>query len=422
MIDTKFGLWSVPETEVSVEYSLVAIEEIRQAVTEGFQKFSRGGIEVGGVLYGNREGNLVRVITVREIACEHAIGPSFQLSERDRSTLREQMEREHEDPRLEGMIAVGWFLSHTRSDITLSSSDQELFDTFFPEPWQVALVVRPGRGGSMRAGFFVREPDGALRVDKSYQDFNFPERAGGGSERAPRERQRPMESPRAAADPVGERRDLPLFDSMQELPPLPPREPVGMGGGFGGYDTSIPDRSDERSGTPWMVIIAAVIVIAVAAVAGLRWYGSRAIAGEPISLSVLEKDGQLQISWSHTSPTVLNASAGTIEIHDGEKTQDVPLTSQDLAKGNFTYVRTSGDVQVRLEVADAEGKKTEEASRFLGKTKPVVDENESDVIKLERDAQQDEIARLRAQNAEQAQRIQQLERTLTILRTRLGIR
>jgi hypothetical protein len=40
---------------------------------------------------------------------------------------------------------------------------------------------------------------------------------------------------------------------------------------------------------------------------------------------------------------------------------------------------------------------------------------------VERDALQDEVTRLRLQSGQQAARIQQLERTLVILQSRLGI-
>src|SRR5216683_5141896 len=122
MSDVKVGSWSVGESPITVEYSLVVIEEIRHEVAEGFQRLSRGGIEVGGVLYGAREGRTVRIMAMREIACEHARGPTFHLSDNDRALLTTQLEREREAPRLSGMTAVGWFLSHTRSEIVLQPS------------------------------------------------------------------------------------------------------------------------------------------------------------------------------------------------------------------------------------------------------------------------------------------------------------
>jgi hypothetical protein len=64
-----------------------------------------------------------------------------------------------------------------------------------------------------------------------------------------------------------------------------------------------------------------------------------------------------------------------------------------------------------------------EASRFLGAAPaaPPGDNNETDALKVERDALQDEVTRLRQQSGQQAARIQQLERTLLILQSRLGI-
>src|SRR6202167_3281354 len=103
MSDTKFGSWSVAESPISIEYSLVVIEEIRHEVAEGFQRLSRGGIEVGGVLYGTRDGRTVRILAMRPIACEHARGPAFLLSDKDRISLNEQLLHDKEDSQLEGL-------------------------------------------------------------------------------------------------------------------------------------------------------------------------------------------------------------------------------------------------------------------------------------------------------------------------------
>src|ERR1700689_3022467 len=113
MREVKLASWNVAEIPISIEYSLVVIEEIRHAVAEGFQRLSRGGIEVGGVLYGTRDGRTVRVLAMRLIACEHARGPAFQLSDKDRKALNDQLKEDAQDPHLDGLISLGWFLSHT---------------------------------------------------------------------------------------------------------------------------------------------------------------------------------------------------------------------------------------------------------------------------------------------------------------------
>src|SRR5262249_48665136 len=112
---------------------------------------------------------------------------------RDKASLEEQLQRDAEDPRLAGLTRLGWFLSHTRSDIVLSDSDAEIFSHYFGAPWQVTLVVRPGRAGAMRAGFFVREKDGTVKPGQSYLEFNFPDRLAGVLDRVPRADRSPSE-------------------------------------------------------------------------------------------------------------------------------------------------------------------------------------------------------------------------------------
>src|SRR5262249_1147260 len=125
MSDARFGSWSAAESPVSIEYSLVVIEEIRHEVSEGFPKLSRAGVEAGGALYRTREGRTVRILAIRRISCEHARGPAFQLSDSDRDALKNQLEQASEDPRLADLICLGWFVSHTRSEILLGEADLE---------------------------------------------------------------------------------------------------------------------------------------------------------------------------------------------------------------------------------------------------------------------------------------------------------
>ncbi len=56
------------------------------------------------------------------------------------------------------------------------------------------MVVHPGRSGTMRAGFFVREADGSVKGERSYQEFNFPDRMAGVLDRPPRERRPVVEA------------------------------------------------------------------------------------------------------------------------------------------------------------------------------------------------------------------------------------
>jgi proteasome lid subunit RPN8/RPN11 len=471
MSDLTFGTWSAAASPLTIEYSLVVIEEIRHEVAEGFQKLSRGGIEVGGLLYGVREGQTVRIMAIRPVTCEHAAGPAFRLSEKDRAALQEQIRQDQADPRLEDLVCLGWYVSHTRTEVTLTESDQEIFSSFFAQPWQVTLVVRPSRGGNMRAGFFVWESGGSVNASQSYLEFSFPDRLAGFDHRADRrgdargdqrsdqrgdqrgdqrvpfaERGRQAadrgvsRTPRISADPdsavpgpitpatPAPAQDLPR-DFQRSGPasshltslfgepvpgktgdPLPSSEPA---------ESAILGPAKTSSGKKWLWLVAALIIIAGLAVTGTRFVTSGP-TNQAMMLSVLEREGQLDIEWNRQSAPIFKAVRGTLEIADGPQTRTIPLKPADLALGKFSYKRDTGDIQVRMMVESPDGQKAEEASRFLGSPPHKANDDELKTLQKRKDELDAEIQRLKQSNDQQAQRIQQLERTLKILQTRPG--
>jgi len=63
------------------------------------------------------------------------------------------------DEQFPGKQIVGWYHTHPRMGVFLSHYDTWLHRYFFPEPWQVALVIEPYAN---LGGFFVRQADGSL--------------------------------------------------------------------------------------------------------------------------------------------------------------------------------------------------------------------------------------------------------------------
>jgi hypothetical protein len=406
MSDARFGSWSAAESPVTIEYSLVVIEEIRHEVAEGFQKLSCGGVEVGGVLYGARDGRTIRILAMRPIACEHERGPAFLLSDSDRQALEEQLEHGLEDPRLAEMICLGWFCSHTRSEIVLTESDLEVYGKYFGAPWQVTLVIRPGRGGSMRAGFFVREHDGAVRGESSYLEFNFPDRLAGVLDRSPR-----AERPATGRGHPVYFRDSGAAPARREQPQPPDAALAGP---------QLLPAPPPRAKWPWLAAWGVVVLVAI--VLALRYFVLTPRV-EPLGLSVIERDGQLQIEWNRAARPVTNAVRGSLIVTDGQNPpRTIPLTQQDLEHGALTYQRTSNDVAVRMNVENAGGVRAEDVTTFLAAApgKAAADEN-TKAIEQERDELKAEVERLKNENADQADRIQQLERNLKVLQSRLGI-
>jgi proteasome lid subunit RPN8/RPN11 len=169
----EWASWRVEDSPFTIHYSRAALETVRGAAMEGLHKLAKGGLEVGGLLIGERSGDSVRILEVRPMACEHAYGPSFTLSAGDEELLRGQLAALAAAPELAGLTVAGWYHSHTRSQICLTEQDQEIYDRHFPEAWQVSLVVRPDKLRPVRAGFFYREPDRTLRRDSSYLEFEL---------------------------------------------------------------------------------------------------------------------------------------------------------------------------------------------------------------------------------------------------------
>jgi proteasome lid subunit RPN8/RPN11 len=145
------------------------LDDIRLSVVDAFFRAPRGGVEIGGVLLGALDGNRLRITGYAPLDCEHAFGPSFTLSERDQERLAELL-KSAVPP---GLRAVGWYHSHTRSEIFFSGPDLEIHQRFFPEPWQVALVLRPHTFQPTRAGFFFREQGGSIQGEASYAEFTL---------------------------------------------------------------------------------------------------------------------------------------------------------------------------------------------------------------------------------------------------------
>ena len=76
-LDFERGHWSVAGHSAQIEYALSVLDQIRAHAIEGFNKVPHGGIEIGGVLFGERGEKRVSILAARPLACEYALGPSF---------------------------------------------------------------------------------------------------------------------------------------------------------------------------------------------------------------------------------------------------------------------------------------------------------------------------------------------------------
>jgi proteasome lid subunit RPN8/RPN11 len=323
----EFRVWEAPGHSVRIEYAREVMDQIRMAAVDGYHLVPHGGVETGGILFGTHKNDVVRIAAWRPIPCEYATGPSFVLSETDRAALQEALQAAAGDAELAGLEPVGWYHSHTRSEIFLSEQDLDVFREFFPQPWQVALVLRPASFAPTRAGFFFREASGEVHARNSYCEFELtpsgPPAAGPAAEETPR-------APQAAP---------------ARLEPKPPAA-----------------QPRRRARWKWY---AAGLVLVLAVAFGL-WKFNAPVPR--LSLSVTDTGGQLHIAWDRSAGPVRNAVRGSLEIQDHGVRTEISLAPADLRSGSISYARRSGDVLVRLTVEPREGSPVQEVHRFL---KPV---------------------------------------------------
>lgn len=177
-----YAFWTVPGSSNKITYSLAAFHEIDFVVNEGYRRIPHGGIESGGLLFGYTSDDGVRIESFRAIECEHASGPSFNLSEKDMAGLGQQISTAASDPELNGMEVVGWFIAHTRGPLKLTEKEKLLFERFFPGPNQLTALVKPERFHPTRFGFLVRDQAGQLNTDATTIAIILPGRGTNGKD------------------------------------------------------------------------------------------------------------------------------------------------------------------------------------------------------------------------------------------------
>ena len=327
------------------------MEELALAASAGFNRLAKGGVEIGGVLFGVRDSDSLKILACRALPCEYAFGPSFTLSDGDRRALEDLLASPNTDSSLSGMLPVGWYHSHTRSPILLSDEDLQLFQQYFPETWQIALVLRPHRFDPVRAGFFFREPDGSVQAASSRHEFVI----------------------KPASAKPGSLPDDPALSDFASPPGPALLEPVSLDPRPQPSAISRPRSEPEPHSSPpwsastgpqrWWSWRAAAVVLTLAV--ALFWL-TRLRASAGLALHELDVGGHLRIEWNHDARIIRQAESGAIEIEDGSFKLHHELSPEYLRLGSATYLRTTGNVLVRLLLRGADQSTFTEFTRFQG--------------------------------------------------------
>jgi proteasome lid subunit RPN8/RPN11 len=441
--------WSAPQCPFTIEYSHRVLDDIRLAVLDAFFSLPRGGAEIGGILLGTHEPGRLVISDYLALDCEHATGPSFTLSSNDEAHLSELLASSRSK-------VAGWYHSHTRSEIFLSEADLDLHKRFFPEPWQVALVIKPHTFQAMRMGFFFRERDGSIHGSGAYQEIVLeasplrPVPSGRipppPPQSAPFRRESASQGPvRGIIDVMLPKEELPTEELPKEeprilspagkeppMPPLPPpaRRPLAGGAPSGpGVGLEVPPPAfltaqPKPHSRRWLAALAMVVAVAAGAAAfqtralwlpGVIAAVPAALVGPPpsVGLNTLDSDGQLQIRWNRNSPPVQTAVNGVLEITDGPRPQAIRMDPLHLQAGVFTYARQGDRVEVKLIVHLPSGQDVRGVTTFLGRLPERKPAAEDPDIRKQRDELARQSEKLKSDLEAQAARTKKLEKSLS---------
>jgi proteasome lid subunit RPN8/RPN11 len=386
----QFASWRVPQFPGAIEYPLEVMEEIRAFACDELLQLSHTGNEVGGVLFGTRREDLVRILTWRPIACDHTQGESLRLSYNDRMNLAVQLELARQNADLKDLRPLGWFVSHLREGVSLSASDLEVYNGFFPEAWQVTLVISPRGSGRAEAGFFVRETDQKLQTECSYRCFDLeplhPE-SNSGSGGAPEPEFAPP-APRALAqrDPAPARpvpAVHPVFAGVSSAAAMhataakPAMAPANLLGRVESKKLAPPPHEASAPSFPspsfetedrlppnerWLWAIPILLALGIAA---FLLYQRRTPAPNAIALRVSNLDQTAQLTWNANSRAIRDSYRGEIDITDGGAQAKVPLTSDQLHAGKMSYQPQSGDIGFEMIVYPGSGDPIHDSTRLV---------------------------------------------------------
>lgn len=352
-----YYVWKVDGQAVEIHLHLDVLDRLAAEVMRGFGAVPKRGAEVGGLLIGTIDGNIVRVEDFESVECAYKRGPSYLFTEDEKADFEAAVQRWQPDESKPAYV-VGFYRSQTRDGMSLAPEDVELLNEFFPDAENVALLVKPYGTKVSEAGFFVRQ-NGAF-PEKSPMEFPFRRRELTGEEAPPHRslmerdperrptRQRnvrsivpsPMERVPMTAD------ETPVEEYSQE----PDRVRTVLAGPA--YATTLPTRS--RTSSIWIPLSFVFLLFGVALGLMVSFARSQKPMGDPqdfeLGLAISKSGDNLSVKWDRRAPAIQASPTGQIEFEENGKTTPKELDSADLQSGSMIYTNSSNRVKVTLRV------------------------------------------------------------------------
>jgi hypothetical protein len=345
---SNFVTVSEDESALSIRASEDVLEGIRRIAVEQFLSIPRGGLEAGGLLFGNASDNGLTILGFEELPIQHLLGPSFLLSPQDEEALTLKL-REHNNG--EELTVIGWWHSHTRSDVGITEDDLKIHHKFFAGDKQIALIVKP------------------FKLDPAIAAVYLPNRP------------EPESLTACCRFTIGKARNLIEIPEVAEPREVAVLTPMVV---------NPPSRANaaKRSRRPVFAALTAAALVLVGV--GAAFYSStpkpQPVPIEPMNLRLSGSGPELTVHWDRNSRALTDIATAELVIIDGSDAMKIPLSAENLLAGTLSYVRRTGKVDITLRTRTRTNELYEAVAHYVGPAPvtPVVAESKPDSAEVER--------------------------------------
>jgi hypothetical protein len=341
-------------TPAEVHFVPGLLEEIGRLVQDGYAATSHGGLEIGGLLFGRHSSSgSVAVEDFRPLPCDHSLGPRFILSERDEQGLRDLLNAPATDPALRGLHVIGWYCSHTRSELLLSDREVVLHDTYFSDPFDFVIVFKPRNVRSVAAGIFLRGADGMIDPQCPATILEIAELS------AARDVNRA--TPRHGDDLRGcgsypvprivtERALVPSRFS-RPIEPAASEQSIGECSVVIGHASTKSAQHSRKAGKS-KFFLAAAGAITLLCLGAWRYVQHAQVPPANVFLSLRPNAGNLLLSWRSN---VARPQRARVDIFDGSSSHHLNITDIFQPSGVLLFPHNTGNVQAVLTIETGNG-------------------------------------------------------------------
>ena len=367
-------VWQATGQPFRIELAFDVIDRMTPDIADAFRALKRRGAEVGGILLGQVRQDTELTVTITDfvsIPIERKFGPSYHLSPPDLERFDKECAKWRPGTGANQTL-VGYYRSNTRPEMGLFEPDLDLLASRLPEPYAVALLVKPHVDKAFDAAFLVRKNNSYTSGGRGafpFRRFDL----GGGASPGFTPQVAPLEPPPA---PTAKSRILAqsLEDQQATHPeppvverrlPVPQEEPLPAVAAPAPVASAVPlpiEPPPVHVAAPllpgWALALLAAILAGAGVLGGYLLAANKfrnAAAAEglrnySLGLHATNDADYVILSWDTTAPAFRDAVRGLLTIDDGDNWKTLTIESADLSRGRVRYRPVSKQISFRLDV------------------------------------------------------------------------